>query len=185
MLLGHWTSTMPPQLLRGHCLHAPPPLAKPLANPHRPLQLRAHPPPAGNTHHHQRMAGVCKHPLTAQLPADARSVPTTSSDVSFAIIARLGASDAAPSSPILLSARIAAPRQTPRQIPTHPLQPRAQPPQPTARNIIHAQSALANTSSHCSCPPMHAAYHRGSATSAASSLRDSVPATLLHLLGYY
>ena len=40
------------------------------------------PAPAHSTQQHQRMAGVCKHPLTAQLPADARSVPPRSSDVS-------------------------------------------------------------------------------------------------------
>jgi hypothetical protein len=92
MLLGHWTSTMPPQFLRCHCLHAPPPLRSQLAarKPHHPLQPRT--PPC--TQRHQRIAGVRKHQLTAQLP------------------------------------------------------------------------------------PMHAAYHRGSATSAVPSFRDSVPATL-------
>jgi hypothetical protein len=56
--------------------------------------------PARSTHHHQRTAGVRKHPLTAQLPADARSVQLRSSDVSCAILKRLGASDAAPASPM-------------------------------------------------------------------------------------
>ncbi len=62
---------MPPQLLRSNCLHAPPPLGSPLADPQRPLQPRA-PAPAHNTQDHQRIAGVRKHPLAAQLAADAR-----------------------------------------------------------------------------------------------------------------
>jgi hypothetical protein len=52
-----------------------------------------------------------------------------------------------------------------------------------ARIIIHAQPAFASTRPQRSWLPMHAAYHRGPATSAASSLRDSVPATLPQLLG--
>ncbi len=132
-------------------------------------------------HHHQRIAGGRKHPLTAKLPADARSVLPRSSDVSCVILKRLGASDAAPSSPLKVPARTAAPRLAPR-IPNHLLQPRAHPPQPTARNIIPALPALASTHSQRSWPPMHAAYHRGQATSAAPSSRDSVPATLAQLL---
>jgi hypothetical protein len=76
----------------------------------------------------------------------------------------------------------AAPRPAPRRSPARPLQPRAQPPQPKTRSIIHAQPAFASTRSQRSWLPMRAAYHRGSATSAASSLRDSVPATLPQLL---
>jgi hypothetical protein len=59
--------------------------------------------------------------------ADARSVQLRSSDVSCAILPRLGASDAAPAPPIALPARTAAPRLAPRRT-HHPLQPRAQPP---------------------------------------------------------
>ena len=105
------------------------------------------------------------------------------SDVSCVILKRLGASDAAPAASMSLSARTAAPRLAPRTSPTHPLQPRAHPPQPTAPIIISASPAFASTHSQRSWPPMHAAYHRGPATSASSSLRGSVPATLLHLLG--
>jgi hypothetical protein len=68
------------------------------------------------------------------------------------------------------------------QKPHHPLQPRAQPPQPTTRHIIPALPALAKHPLLAQLPPMHAAYHGGSATSAASSFRDSVPATLPQLL---
>jgi hypothetical protein len=74
------------------------------------------------------------------------------------------------------------PLGSPLAKPPRPLQRHTQPPQPTARNIIHARPAIASTRSQGSCPPMHAAYHRGSATSAASSLRDSVPATPPQLL---
>jgi hypothetical protein len=121
--------------------------------------------PAHSNHQHPCTAGVRKHPITAQLPADARSVPLRSSDVSCVIPPRLGASDAAPSSPIPLTARTAAPPLAPRQNPPppatplkqhNPLQPRAQPPQPKTRSIISAQLAFASTRSQCSWPPMHA-----------------------------
>jgi hypothetical protein len=245
-----------PHHLRSDCLHAPPPLGSPLAKPPAPLQPRAlRPQPTA------RIIISALHRLIAQLAADARSVPLRPSEVSCVILPRLGASDAAPSSPIQFSARTTASRLAPRrtrttsyipapnrpqptariiisaspafastrsqhklsrctqrtteaqrrqlrhpeetrcqqrcpiisdpiacthhrpsarpsQNPTHPLQPRAQLPQPTAPNIIHAQPAFATTRSQRSCPPMHAAYHRGPATSAASSVRDSVPATL-------
>ncbi len=74
--------------------------------------------PAHSTQHHQRTAGVRNHPLTAQLAADARSAPPRYSDVSCVIRKRLGASDAAPSSPIALPAHTAAPRPAPRKAPT-------------------------------------------------------------------
>jgi hypothetical protein len=57
------------------------------------------PAPAHTTHHHPCTAGVRKHPLTAQLPADACSVLLRSSDVSCAILPRLGANDVAPAAP--------------------------------------------------------------------------------------
>jgi hypothetical protein len=60
-------------------------------------------------------------------------------------------------------------------------QPSAQPPQPTT-HIIHAQPAFASTREKHKPSRWHAAYRRGSATSAASSFRDSVPATLPQLL---
>ncbi len=99
-------------------LHAPPPLGPPLAKPPPPATAPRAPPSARNTQHHQRIAGVPKHPLTAQLPADARSAPKRSSDVSFAILPRLGASDAAPAAKFPLSARTTAPRLAPPSTPT-------------------------------------------------------------------
>jgi hypothetical protein len=65
MMLGHSTSTMPPQLLRCDSLHALPPLGSPLANPTTRSSS------ACNRHtmqHHQHLASACKHPLPAQLP---------------------------------------------------------------------------------------------------------------------
>jgi hypothetical protein len=173
---------MPPHLLRYDCLHTPPPLSSPLANPNRPLQPRAQPPQPTNTTsspHYRRLqapahgasclrctqrtdevqrrqlrhpsetrcqqrcpiisnligctqqrptarrlkpppparaphatasarntpnspctAGGRKHPLTAQLPPMHTSAPPRSSAVSCVILPRLGASDAAPASPI-------------------------------------------------------------------------------------
>ena len=93
----------------------------------------------------------------------------------------LDLNDAFPAELIKLPARTAAPRLAPRN-PHLPLQPHAQPPQPAARSIISAQPAFASTRSQRSCPPMHAAHQRGPAMSAASSARDSVPATLPHHL---
>jgi hypothetical protein len=92
----------------------------------------------------------------------------------------LDLNDAAPLSPIRLPARTAAPRLAPRK-PRHPLQPIAQPPRPTARSIITTLPALASTRSQHKPSRWHAAYFRGPATSAASSLRDSVQATLPQL----
>jgi hypothetical protein len=62
----------------------------------------------------------------------------------------LDVNHAAPTSPIALPARTAAPRLDPRK-PHHPLQPSAQQPQPTACSIIHAQPAFAATRSQHSC----------------------------------
>ena len=85
-------------------------------------------------------------PAHSASPADARSVPPRSSDVSCAICKRLGASDAAASSSMSLSARTAARPLAPRTR-HHPLQPRVQPPQPTTRSIISAQPKFASTRS--------------------------------------
>jgi hypothetical protein len=103
--------------------------------------------PAQNTQHHQRIAGVRRHPLTAQLAADARSVPPRSSDVSCVIRKRLGASDAAPASSIPLPARTAAPRIAPRKA-----SPPATAPRATARNTQHHPMH-----SRRSQPPAHSA----------------------------
>jgi hypothetical protein len=89
----------------------------------------------------------------------------------------LDLNDAAPSSPKPFSARTAAPRQTP----TTRYSPVCNPRSP-ARIIVSAFPAFTSIRSQRSCPPMHAAYHRGPATSAASSFRGSVPATLPQLL---
>jgi hypothetical protein len=86
----------PPHHLRCHFLHAQPPLGLPLAGPTTRYSLARHH-PTRNTHH-PRTAGVRKNPLTTPAAADARSVPLRCSVVSCAILPRLGASDAAPSS---------------------------------------------------------------------------------------
>jgi hypothetical protein len=52
--------------------------------------------PAHSTQHHQRVAGGSQAPAHSTAAPDARSVPLRSSDVSCAILKRLGASDAAP-----------------------------------------------------------------------------------------
>jgi hypothetical protein len=152
MLLGHWTSTIPPQLLRSHCLHAPPPLGSPPRKPPPPAIAPRTPAPAHITQHHQRIAGVRKHPLTAQLAADARSVQLRLSADSCAICARLGASDAAPASPIRLTARSAAPRLAPSQTSTNRYSPAHTRPSP--------HHATSSAQSRRSQPPAHSAASR-------------------------
>ncbi len=139
------------------CTHRRP-SANPSANPHPPAPAPCATASAHSTQHHPCTVGVGKHQLTLQLPGDAHSVPLRSSEVSCGIPSRLGASDAAPSARISLTASTAAPQLAPRIDPTHPLQPRAHPPQPTARSINHAQPAFASKRSQRSCPPTHAAY---------------------------
>jgi hypothetical protein len=130
-------------------------------------------------------AASSMHSRRLQAPAhsaaapNACSVPFRSSDVSCVTLPRLGASDAAPSSPIALSART-APRLAPRQAP-----PPATAPRPTApaHSTQHHQSTagVRKHSFAAQLPPMQEAYHRGPASSAASSFRDSVRATLPRL----
>jgi hypothetical protein len=76
-------------------------------NPHHPLQPSAQ---QATSFMHDRRSQPPAHNAAA---ADARSVPLRPSSVSRVILARLGASDAAPSSPIELSARTAAPSARP------------------------------------------------------------------------
>jgi hypothetical protein len=81
----------------------------------------------------------------------------------------------------LISLPAPPPLGSPLANPHHPLQPRAQPPQHAAFNIISKQPAFASTRSQRSCRRCtQRAYFGGSAASAASSIRDSVPATLPH-----
>ncbi len=134
-----------PQLLRYDCLHTLPPLGSPLTSTTTrcsPMHNRPSPQHTTSSMHSRRSEA----PAHSTSPADARSVLLRSSDVSCAILKRLGASDAAPSASIRLPARAAAPRLAPRK-PQLPLQPHAQPPQPTAHNIIHAHPAFASTRS--------------------------------------
>ncbi len=56
-------------------------------------------------------------PVHSAAASDARSVPMRFSDVSCVILPRLGASDAAPSSPAELPAQFNAPRPAPRKTP--------------------------------------------------------------------
>jgi hypothetical protein len=153
-----------PQLLRSDCLHALPPLDSPLANPiTRYSPARSHPGPqhASSSAHCRRSQA----PAHSAAAADARSVPLRFSVVSCAILPRLGASDAAPSSPIQLPARPATPRLADRK-PHHPTSPTTRySPAPNRLSPQHATS-----SPHCrrsqapthsarrQLPPMHAAY---------------------------
>ncbi len=108
--------------------------------------------PAQSTQHHPCTASVRRQSLTAQLPADERSVPRRSSDVSCVILPRLGASDAVPASPIQLTARTAAPRLAPRRSPTTSYSP--------ARNCPSQQHATSSTHYRRSQAPAHSAAAR-------------------------
>jgi hypothetical protein len=120
------------------CTHRRP-SARPSQNPTRPLQPHVQAPQPKTRSIIQCTAGVRKQSLTAQLPADARSVRLRSSAVSCVILPRLDASDAAPAAPMSLPARTAAHSARPSQNPNHPLQPHAQLPQPhTAPVFNHA-----------------------------------------------
>jgi hypothetical protein len=117
--------------------------------PHHPIQPLLQPPQAHSTQHHQRIAGIRKHPLASQLPAMSHSVPLRSSDVSCAILPRLGASDAAPSSPNSLSARTRRPSARPSQATTrYSLSPNRLGPQHAAssRHCRRSQSSTHSTS---------------------------------------
>jgi hypothetical protein len=121
---------------------------KPPTTRSSPVRIRPSPKHAASSMHSRRSQA----PAHSTAPADASSVLLRSSDVSCVILPRLGASDAAPSSPIQLPARTAAPK--PSRNPHHPLMPRVQPPQPhhpcAAGVRKHPLTAQAQ--------PMHAAY---------------------------
>jgi hypothetical protein len=88
-------------------------------------------------------------PAQSTSPAHARSVQLRFSDVSCAICKRLGASDAAPSSPMSLPARTAAPLARPSQIPTTRYSP--------ARNRLSPQPATSSMHSRRSQASAHIA----------------------------
>ncbi len=164
----------------------PPPVGSPLASP----TTRYNPTPNRLDPQHTSSSPYCRRSQCTrsqqQLPPVSRSVLLRFSVVSCVILKRLGASDAAPAAPIRFAARTAAPRSTPRQNPHHTsYSPARTRPSPQHATSPHAQPAFATTRSQCSWQPMHAAYRRGPATSAAASLRDSVPATLPHHLRFH
>ena len=147
-------------------------LDSPLASRH-PLQPREQPPQPSPQHAASSMQSQrLQAPAYSTTDADC-SVQKRSSDVSCIILKRLSASDAAPSSPIGVSASTAAHRLAARK----PLAATAPTTTIAARNAQHHPCAAGD----CKQPPaarsspMRATYLRGSATSAASSFRDSVP----------
>jgi hypothetical protein len=123
-------------------------LAKPPPTRYSPACNCRSPHHASASMHSQRSQA----PAQCTSSADARSVPPRFSDVSCVILKRLGASDAAPAASILLSARIAAPRQTPRQTPTRPRQP--------VRNRLSPQHATSSMHSRRWQTPAHIAAAR-------------------------
>jgi hypothetical protein len=137
--------------------------------------------PAHSMQHQQRICRRSQAPAHSAAALDTRSVPPRFSDVSCVILPRLGASDAAPAELIALPALTTAPGLAPSQNPTT----RSHPPQPTACNMSSAFAGVRKHPLPAQLPSIHAAYHGGSATSAASFVRDSVPATLPHHLRSY
>jgi hypothetical protein len=176
------------QLLGSECLQAPPPLGPALAEPPPPATAPRATASAHSMHHHPCTAGVRKHPLTAPLPSRCTQRTAEVQRRQLRHPQKTLCQQRCPScfDPIACtyrrpSARTAAPRQTPRQIPPS-LQLRTRPALPQhATSSMHGRRSQAPTHS-AAAQPMHAAYSRGPATSAASSLRDSVPAMLHQLL---
>jgi hypothetical protein len=134
----------------------PAPLGSPLAAPTTCNSLAPNRPSPQHTPsmHSRRSQAPAKQP---QLPPMSRSVPPRFSVVSCAILPRLGASDAAPSSPNLLSAGIRCPSARPSQAP-----PPATAPRPTASaHSTHHHQRIAGVRKHprpAQAQPMHAAY---------------------------
>jgi hypothetical protein len=168
-----------PQLLRSSCLHAPPPLGSPLASPHHPLPPRAQPPQPATR------SIIRTRPAFASTPShrSCRRCTQLTSEAQRRQLRHPSETRCKRRCPSC-SDVIACTHHHPSQTSTHPLQPRAQPPQPETRHFISAFK-VAGVCKHpltAQAWSTHAAYHRGSATSAASSVRGSVPATLPQLL---
>ncbi len=166
-----------PHHLGSHCLHAAatPRLAP--REPGHPLQPRAQAAPAGNSVHARPAIASSRSQSFERCGVRLRF-----SDVSSSIGSRLGASDPAPAAPIKLPARPVAPQLAPSKTPPPASAPLAT---ATAHNTKHHRRKAGGCKLPLTAqrPPMHAAYHRAPATSATSSFRDSVPATLPHHLG--
>jgi hypothetical protein len=173
---------MPAHHIRTKCLHALPPLGSPLANPPTTATAPRATASARSTQQHPMHSGGSQAPAhsTAGCRCTQRTTEVQRRQLSHPFETRC--QRRCPICSDLIACTHCHPSARPSKIPHHSLQPHAQPPQPTARNIIHAQPAFASNRSQRSCPPMHAAYQRGSDTSAASSVRDSMPATLPQLL---
>ena len=126
------------------------------------------PPPATapRNRHSPQHAASSAHRRRPQAPAHNaagrrcthRSVLLRSSDVSCAILKRLGSSDAAPASRIQLTAHTAAPRLAPRKLPTTRYSPMRNRLSRQHASASNAQPAFASTRSQRSWLPMHAAY---------------------------
>jgi hypothetical protein len=132
------------------------PSARPSQNPHHPLQPQAQSPqPAASSNAQPALASIrsqrklsrCTQRTTEVQRRQLRHLCETRCQRRY------------PSCFDLIACTHRRPSARPSQNPHHPLQPRAQPPQPTARSIIHAQPAFASIRSQRSWPPMHAAYH--------------------------
>ncbi len=171
-----------PHLLRSDCLQAPTHLGPPLASPssrYSPVCNRFSQQPATISMHSRRSQAPAH--SAAHADAHKRTAEVQRRQLRHPSETRCQRRCPSCSDPNFCTHRRR--RLAPRK-PQHSLQPRAQPLQPATRNNIYAKSAFASTRSQHSCRRC-TAYHRGSATSAASCIRDSVPATLCHHLRHH
>ena len=152
-----------PHLLRCYCLHAQLPLANPAT---RYSLARNRPSPQHATSStHCRRSQAPAHSASCRRCTQ-RTVEVQRRQLRHPSETRCQRRCPNISDPIVCTHR--RPSARPSQNPNHPLQPRAQPPQPTARIIISTLPALPSTRSQRQLPPMQAAYRRGPALSAAS-----------------
>jgi hypothetical protein len=142
-----------PQLLRCKCLHAPAaPRPAPCRTPttrYSPARNRPSPHAASSTHSrrsqaiaHSAAARRCTQRTTEVQRRQLRHLSEARCQRRCPIISEV----------IVCTHRCPSARPSPEPPPARPLQPRAQPPQPKTRSIIHAQPAFASTRSQRSCP---------------------------------
>jgi hypothetical protein len=182
MLLGHWTSTdaAPASPIGLTARTAAPRLAPRRTRTTRYSPARSRPSPQyAASSLHRRRAQAPAH-STAGRRCTQRTTKVQRRQLRHPSETRCQRCCPGCSDPIDCTHRRSSARPSPT--PNHPLQPRAQLPQPTTRISILAQPAFASTREQHKPSRWHAAYRRRPASSDAPSFRDSVPATLPQLL---
>ncbi len=140
------------QLLRSDCLHAPPPLGAPDASPTTRYSLAPNRP----SPQHATSSPHCRRSQAPAHSASCRRCTQRTEEAQRRQLCHPQETRCKRGCPIIVDLIVCtqtAPRLAPRK-PHHPLQPRAQPPQPTTRSIITALPAFASTREQRQLPPM-------------------------------